>query len=152
LGGISAGRHVSAHKAVPGAGWWEGFVGPGLAIDTSHYQVLAFDWIGGSGNSTAPGAGEAFPFVATEDQAAALCYLLDALAIERVHAFIGSSYGGMVGCSSQHSTLVWRLAAIAAPQQSHAQASAWRAVQRGIVVSACVTEPGRRSRSRAHSR
>ncbi|HEU4417372.1 MAG TPA: homoserine O-acetyltransferase, partial [Planctomycetota bacterium] len=29
LGGISAGRHVSAHAAVPGPGWWQDFVGPG---------------------------------------------------------------------------------------------------------------------------
>jgi len=135
LGGISAGRHVSAHAAVPGAGWWQEFVGPGLAIDTTRYQVLAFDWLGGSGNSTAPGAGELFPFVGTEDQAAALRCLLDALAIERVHAFVGSSYGGMVGLqfAAIHPDRVQRLAAIAAPAQSHAQASAWRAVQRGIV-------------------
>jgi homoserine O-acetyltransferase len=135
LGGISAGRHVSAHAAVTGPGWWEGFVGPGLAIDTTRFQVLAFDWLGGSGNSTAPGAGESFPFVATEDQAKALSCLLDALAVERVHAFVGSSYGGMVGL--QFAALaphrVQRLAAIAAPQRSHALASAWRAVQRGIV-------------------
>ncbi|HEX6810998.1 MAG TPA: homoserine O-succinyltransferase [Planctomycetota bacterium] len=135
LGGISAGRHVSAHAAVPGPGWWEGFVGPGLAIDTSRYQVLGFDWLGGCGNSTAPGAGESFPFVATEDQARALCCLLDALAIDRVHAFVGSSYGGMVGLqlAALAPSRVQRLAAIAAPQRSCAQASAWRAVQRGIV-------------------
>ena len=144
-GGISAGRHVSAHQAVRAPGWWEGFVGEGLAIDTSRYQVLAFDWLGGSGNSTAPGAGETFPFVATEDQAAALCCLLDALAIERVHTLVGSSYGGMVGL--QFAALaphrVQRLAAIAAPQQSHAQASAWRAVQRGIVELGQRHEAGR---------
>jgi len=135
LGGISAGRHVSAHRAVQGPGWWEGFVGDGLPIDTTRFQVLAFDWLGGAGNSTAPAAGETFPFVATEDQAAALHWLLRALRIESVHALVGSSYGGMVGLqfAARFPQQVQRLCAIAAPHESHPQASAWRAVQRGIV-------------------
>lgn len=135
LGGISAGRHVSAHRAVHGPGWWEGFVGDGLAIDTTRYQVLAFDWLGGAGNSTAPAAGEPFPFVAAEDQAAALHWLLQALRIERMAALVGSSYGGMVGLqfAASFPQQLARLVAIAAAHESHPQASAWRAVQRGIV-------------------
>ena len=135
LGGISAGRHVSAHRAVHGPGWWEGFVGDGLAIDTTRFCVLAFDWLGGAGNSTAPAAGEAFPFVAAEDQAAALSHLLQALRIERIAALVGSSYGGMVGLqfAARFPQQLERLCAIAAAHESHPQASAWRAVQRGIV-------------------
>lgn len=135
LGGISAGRHVSGHVAVPGPGWWEGIVGAGCAIDTQRFQVLSFDWLGGAGSSTSAGAGEAFPFVATEDQARALLHLLDTLGIACVHSIVGSSYGGMVGL--QFAALapqrLGRLAAISAPHRSHPQASAWRAVQRRIV-------------------
>lgn len=135
LGGISAGRHVSAHRAVQGPGWWEGFVGEGQAIDTARYSVLSFDWLGGAGCSTAPASGESFPFVGTEDQAAALAHLLTALRIEKVAALVGSSYGGMVGLqfAAAFPQRVARLCAIAAPHESHPQASAWRAVQRGIV-------------------
>ena len=134
LGGISAGRHVSAHRAVQGPGWWEGFVGEGQAIDTARYSVLSFDWLGGAGCSTAPASGESFPFVGTEDQAAALAHLLTALRIEKVAALVGSSYGGMVGLqfAAAFPQRVARLCAIAAPHESHPQASAWRAVQRGI--------------------
>lgn len=135
LGGISAGRHVSAHRAVHGPGWWEGFVGEGLSIDTTRYQVLGIDWLGGTGCSTAPAAGEPFAFLGSEDQADALCELLDCLRIERLHALVGSSYGGMVGLqfAARHGARLQQLVAIAAAHRSHPQASAWRAVQRGVV-------------------
>lgn len=135
LGGISAHRHVSAHAGDAAPGWWEGIVGDRRPVDTTRHQVLSFDWLGGAGGSTAPRRGEPFPFVATEDQAAALGHLLDELRIPAVHAIVGASYGGMVAL--QFGALapgrVGTVAAIAAPARSHAQASAWRAVQRGIV-------------------
>ncbi|MCU0862647.1 MAG: homoserine O-succinyltransferase [Planctomycetes bacterium] len=135
LGGISAGRHTSAHAQVPGRGWWDGIVGPGAAIDTERYSVLSFDWLGGAGSSTAPAAGEAFPFVDAADQAAALWHLCDALRIPRLHAVIGSSYGGMVAmhAAAQAPSRVARLCCLGASHRSHPQASAFRAVQRGIV-------------------
>lgn len=135
LGGISAGRHVAAHAAAPERGWWDGFVGAGAPIDTDRVQVLSFDWLGGVGGSTAPARGEAFPFVDAADQAAALWALCDALRIERLHAIVGASYGGMVAlhAAAQQPARVRRLAALGAAHRSHPQASAWRAVQRGIV-------------------
>lgn len=135
LGGLSAGRHVSAHDAAPAPGFWEGLVGPEAAIDTRRHQILAFDWLGGAGCSTAPVAGEAFPFVAAADQARALWHLVGALGHERVHALVGSSYGGMVAlhAAMQQPQRVQRLAALAAAHRSHPQASAWRKVQRSVV-------------------
>ena len=135
LGGISAGRHVSAHPRVPQRGFWDGLVGPGAAIDTERVQVLAFDWLGGAGSSTAPAEGEAFPFVGAEDQARALWHLCDALRIERLAAIVGSSYGGMVAlqAAAQQPARVARLAVLAAAHRSHPQASAWRKVQRDVV-------------------
>ncbi len=136
LGGISAGRHVAAHAAVPEPGWWQGFVGPGAPVDTGRCQVLAFDWLGGAGGSTAPGPGETFPFVAAEDQARALWCLCDELRIARLAAIVGSSYGGMVAlhAAAQAPQRTGRLCVLAAAGRSHPQASAWRAVQRAIVA------------------
>jgi len=136
LGGISAGRHCSAHAAAPWSGWWEEFVGDGRAIDTRRFQVLSIDWLAGDGCSSAPARGESFPFVATADQANALRHVLDLLGVDVVHALVGSSYGGMVGLqfAAHWPDRLRRLAAIAAPARSHPQASAWRAVQRGIVA------------------
>lgn len=135
LGGISAGRHCSAHAALPQPGWWEAFVGDGRAIDTRRFHVLSIDWLAGDGCSSVPTRGAPFPFVATEDQANALRHVLDLLGVDVVHALVGSSYGGMVGLQfgAHWPERVVRLVAIAAPAQSHPQASAWRAVQRGIV-------------------
>jgi homoserine O-acetyltransferase len=134
-GGISAGRHVSAHRQVPGPGWWEGVVGHGLAVDTTRVRVLAIDWLGGAGASTAPAADETFPFVATEDQADAIAVVLDALRVGAAHAFVGCSYGGMVGLqfAARHAARLARLCVVAAAHRSDPQASALRAVQRGIV-------------------
>jgi homoserine O-acetyltransferase/O-succinyltransferase len=135
LGGISAGRHPCAHAASARRGWWDGIVGAGAAIDTERFQVLSFDWLGGAGSSTAPAAGEPFPFVDAADQAAALWHLCDALRLPKLHAIIGCSYGGMVAlhAAAQAPARVARLGCIAAAHRSHPQASAFRAVQRGIV-------------------
>jgi homoserine O-acetyltransferase len=135
LGGISAGRHVAAHAAAPAPGWWEGIVGPGRAIDPAVVQVLAFDWLGGAGASTAPAAGETFPFVDAADQAAALWHLLDVLRLPRVHALVGSSYGGMVAlhAAAQRPRSVAKLCVLAAAHRSDPLASAWRKLQRDIV-------------------
>lgn len=153
LGGLSAGRHVSAHAGVPERGWWEGLVGAGAPIDTTRCQVVSFDWLGGSGSSTAPAAGEAFPFVAAADQAAALWQLCDALRLPRVHAIVGSSYGGMVAlhAAAQAPRRTGRLAVLAAAHRSHPQASAWRAVQRGIVELGVRTGTGAASLRLARS-
>ncbi len=152
LGGISAGAHVSAHAARPERGWWDDLVGPGRAIDTTRFQVLSFDWLGGAGGSSAPAAGESFPFVAAEDQAAALWQLCDSLRIAGLRAIIGSSYGGMVAlhAAAAEPARVERLAVIAAAHRSHPQASGWRAVQREIVQLGVQT--GRRASALALAR
>ncbi|MBK8100962.1 MAG: homoserine O-succinyltransferase [Planctomycetes bacterium] len=135
LGGISADRHVSAFAGVPGPGWWEGIVGPGQAIDTERLRVLAIDWLGGAGSSSGPRADEVYPFVDTADQAVAIAAVLDHLEVPVVHAWVGSSYGGMVGLqfAAKYPQRLQRLCAIGAAHESCVQASAWRAVQRGIV-------------------
>ena len=153
LGGISAHRHASGHTVQPQRGWWQGVVGAGLAIDADRFQVLSFDWLGGAGNSTCPAPGESFPFVEADDQAQALWALCDALRIDKVHAIVGSSYGGMV---AQHATAIApdrceRLVAIAAAHRSHAQASAWRHVQRRIVELGCGSGSARQSLALARS-
>ena len=40
--------------AIPTPGWWEGVVGPGLAIDTDRYFVVCANVLGGCQGSTGP--------------------------------------------------------------------------------------------------
>src|SRR5690606_12177651 len=131
LGGISAGRAVTD---VPGQqGWWRDIIGQGGALDTCRYRVLGMDFIGGSADSTGPRAGQQdFPAIASQDQAAALCAVLDHLGIEQLAGIIGASYGGMVALAfaQRWPKRVAHIVAISAAHRSNALATGWRSVQR----------------------
>lgn len=126
LGGISAGRDVNV--------WWRDFVGEGKAIDTREFAVLGVDYLGGSGASTGP-KDEPFPAVSTYDQARALKAALDDLGVYRVHAFIGSSYGGMVALAfgELFPERVSQLLVISAAHEPHPMATALRSLQRRAI-------------------
>jgi homoserine O-acetyltransferase/O-succinyltransferase len=126
-GGISANRHVSLSNEYPERGWWETQVGPGCAIDTNQFSVLAINWLGSDG--------ELDVVIDSADQADAIAATLDHLRIQKVAAFIGCSYGAMVGLqfSARHASRVEKLIAISGADSAHPYSSAWRALQRNIV-------------------
>jgi len=126
-GGISAHRHVAASRAFPQPGWWDAQTGNGRALDPAVHCVVAFDWLGSDGTLDC--------VIDPADQADAIAVLLDALGIERLEAFIGSSYGAMVGLqfAARHEARLARLVAISGVHRSHPYASAWRALQRQAV-------------------
>jgi len=124
LGGISADRHVASSAAFPERGWWEA-----QAADTFDGRcVLGVDWLGADGTLDTA--------IDTHDQSRALAAVLDHLGIARLAAFIGCSYGEMVGLAfaSAHPHRLSRLVAIAGAHRPHPFASAWRALQRQVVV------------------
>ncbi|TAM92695.1 MAG: homoserine O-succinyltransferase [Rhodanobacteraceae bacterium] len=137
-GGISADRDVCASTEHVSPGWWESQVGVGCAIDLDRVRVLAIDWLDADDLDA--------PSVSSEDQADALAALLDALGISRVEAFVGASYGAMVGLAfaARHGERLGRLVALAGAHRPHPYATAQRAVQRGIVKlgieNGCVDE------------
>lgn len=123
LGGISATRHAT--------NWWSDIVGDAKAIDTLRYRVLGVDFIDGGRRSD----GRPRRTVTTHDQADAVMRVLDKLGLERVHAFVGASYGGMVGLAfaEKYPERLERLVAISAPHEPHPMSTALRALQRRIV-------------------
>jgi homoserine O-acetyltransferase len=127
-GGISADRHLAAHAADPARGWWEAQVGAGRPLDPAGLRLLSIDWIGADGALDAP--------IDPSDQALAIAALLDRLGIGVLHAFVGSSYGAMVGLqfASLHPARLARLVAISGTHRAHPYASAWRALQRRVVA------------------
>lgn len=137
-GGISADRDVCANAGHASPGWWEPQVGAGRAIDLERVRVLAIDWLDAGDIDAAS--------VSSGDQADALAALLDALGIVRVEAFVGASYGAMVGLAfaARHGDRLGRLVALAGAHRPHPYATAQRAVQRGIVKlgieNGCVDE------------
>jgi homoserine O-acetyltransferase len=120
-GGISAGRFVCGE-----AGWWGEIAGPGAPIDARRFQVLGFDF--------SPLA-DARLAITPADQARLLLIAFDALAIARAHAFIGSSYGGMVGLAlaALEPERLERLCVISAAHEPAPLGQGWRGVQRRIV-------------------
>jgi len=127
-GGISAHRHVGSSEAFTDAGWWEVQAGPGRALDTTRHRLVAFDWLGGDGDLDA--------VIDPADQADAVAAVLDALQIERLQAFVGSSYGAMVGLqfAARYSHRLNHLVAISGAHRAHPFSSAWRALQRRAVA------------------
>ncbi len=85
-------------------GWWESFIGPGRALDTDQFYVICANYLGGCYGSTGPSSlnpqtgkpyGSKFPSIAIRDIVDSQVRLLDSLGIERLHAVVGGSMGGM---------------------------------------------------------
>jgi homoserine O-acetyltransferase len=132
VGGISATRHVAAHDGDAAPGWWDDVVGPARAIDTRAVRVLGVDFVDGGRGSD----GRPRQTVTTHDQADVIARVLDAIGVARIHAFVGASYGGMVGLAfaARYPERLERLVAISAPHEPHPMSTALRALQRRIVL------------------
>ena len=86
------------------AGWWDGFIGSGKALDTDKYFVICSNVIGSCFGSTGPMSLQhphheyyryKFPVVTIKDIVKAQRILFDRLDIHRVYAIVGGSMGGM---------------------------------------------------------
>ena len=151
LGGISAHRFVCGDEdGTPG--WWPGVVGPGAHLDPESYRVIGIDYLGGAGGSSVPAKGPGVPIVTTADQADGVKAVLDHLGIAKLHAFIGASYGGMVGLvlGARHPDRLTRLLVFCAAHRSHPMATGLRGLQRRIVDLAA--DAGRESEGLALAR
>lgn len=125
-GGISADRRVCTDPALPRSGWWAAQAGAGKALDTQRFRLLAIDWLGGDGSLDVP--------IDPADQADALAAVLDRLGERRAAAFVGASYGAMVGLqfAARHGERLQQLVAISGTHRPHPYATAWRALQRKV--------------------
>jgi homoserine O-acetyltransferase len=129
----------SATKAHPTAGWWNGVIGPGLAIDTNKYFVVAPNMLGGCQGSTGPTSldkkgkeyGPRFPYITIRDQVTAQVELSRQLGIKRWKAIIGGSMGGMqvLEWAIEHPEAMEKIAVLAAPAFSNADQIALNSVQ-----------------------
>ncbi len=132
ISGVAGSGHATA-------GWWSGMVGPGKAIDTDRWFVVAPNMLGGCQGTTGPSStapdgsqwGARFPFVTIRDQVAVQLVLSDQLGIARWAAVIGGSMGGMqaVEWAVGNPERLARVALLAAPAQSSADSIAANSVQ-----------------------
>lgn len=121
LGGISSGRDVCSD-----AGWWRDTIIDNAAIDLDRFGVIGFDF--------SPGVDRRVR-ITPLDQARLVAIGLDALGVQKLHAFVGASFGGLVGLAfaAEKPERIARLCVISAAHRQAAQSLALRGVQRRIV-------------------
>lgn len=117
LGGISADRQIDR--------WWPDVTGPEGPLSGDRFRRLSIDW---------PVAEEG---AAVDDFADCLAEVLDAMGIGCVSAFVGASFGAMVGLAfaARHPDRIGRLIAISGAHRSTPAATAGRLIQRRIIES-----------------
>ncbi|TCU84828.1 homoserine O-acetyltransferase [Curtobacterium sp. PhB191] len=125
------------------AGWWGDVVGPGLAIDTDRWFVIAPNMLGGCQGTTGPSSvaptgvewGSRFPFVTVRDQVEVQRQLADRLGIDVFAAVVGGSMGGMhaLEFAVSHPARVQRLAVLASTAQTTADQIAANSLQRSAI-------------------
>lgn len=117
-GGISSGRCLDE--------WWGDQVGEGAAIDLTRYCAIGFDF-----SPTEDQRVRLSPL----DQARLVAFALDRLGAARVFAWVGASYGAMVGLAfaAEAPERIERVCAISTAHKPAALARGWRGVQRRVV-------------------
>ena len=150
LHALTGDSHV-AGPAGPGhatAGWWDGLVGPGRALDPARWFLVAPNVVGGCQGTTGPASpapdgrpwGSRFPLVTARDSVAAETVLADALGVERWACVVGGSMGGMraLEWAASEPDRVERLLLLASPAATSADQIGWAAPQ----LAAIRSDPG----------
>jgi homoserine O-acetyltransferase/O-succinyltransferase len=133
------------HPITGKPGWWERMVGPGKPIDTDRYHVICANVVGGCMGSTGPmSAGPdgqphamRFPVITVRDMVRAQVALLNQLGIDRLHAVVGGSMGGMLALSfaANWPGRAERVLAIATTARHSAQNIAFHEVGRQAIMA-----------------
>ncbi|MFE5329769.1 homoserine O-acetyltransferase [Embleya sp. NPDC056575] len=141
LHALTGDSHVAgpAGPGFPTPGWWDGLIGPGRALDTDRWFVVAPNALGGCRGSTGPASpgpggrawGSRFPRLTIRDQVAAEVAAADVWGIERWAAVVGGSMGGMraVEWAVTHPERVGALFLIATAAAAGAEQIAWCSTQ-----------------------
>ena len=136
---------ASPHPVTGKPGWWSRMVGPGKPIDTDRFHVICANVIGSCMGSTGP-ASEAsdgrpyamrFPVITVRDMVRAHVGLLDTLGIDRLHAVVGGSMGGMQALSlaANWPERAARVLAIASTSRHSAQNIAFHELGRQAIMA-----------------
>jgi homoserine O-acetyltransferase len=143
--GLSASSHAHSTSENPQPGWWEKFIGPGLALDTNKYHIICTNVLGGCYGSTGPSSidpadgqryATRFPILTMEDMVRAQFRLLDSLGVARLYASVGSSMGGMQSLAAGvlFPERVGRIVSISGCARSHPYSIAMRHTQRQVLM------------------
>jgi homoserine O-acetyltransferase/O-succinyltransferase len=101
--GYTNNQHAANTGEGDDTGWFAGVIGPGRAVDTDRYFVVAANMLGSAYGSTGPASidpatgqpyGLKFPDITIGDMVNAQIRLLDHLGVQQMAAVIGNSFGG----------------------------------------------------------
>jgi homoserine O-acetyltransferase len=144
--GLSPPAHAAASPQDPSPGWWEGMVGPKLALDTERFFVICVNSLGSCFGSTGPASPDpatgqpyrlSFPDLSVEDIARAGFETVRSLGIARLDTVMGPSLGGMVvlAYAAQFPQAARRLVCISGTAAAAPFAIALRSIQREAITS-----------------
>uniref|UniRef100_A0A7S0DFA2 AB hydrolase-1 domain-containing protein n=1 Tax=Amorphochlora amoebiformis TaxID=1561963 RepID=A0A7S0DFA2_9EUKA len=144
--GMSASSHAKSTDVNPEPGWWEKFIGPGLALDTDIFFVICANNLGSCFGSTGPSSvnpgtkkpyGSSFPTFTVQDQVRCQFALLDSLGIDVLHGSVGSSLGGMQSlcATSMFPDRIKNVISISACASTHPGGIAFRQMQRECIMA-----------------
>ena len=137
LHALTGDSHVSgpAGPGHPTPGWWDALVGPGRALDTNRWFVVAPNVLGGCQGTTGPSStapdgrpwGSRFPFLTVRDQVEAEARLADQLGIDAWASVVGGSMGGMrvLEWAVTHPDRVRTAVVLASTAETTAEQVAW---------------------------
>jgi homoserine O-acetyltransferase len=130
--------HALTGNADAAGDWWREVIGPGRALDTDRFAVLAPNLLGSCYGTTGPAdyAEGVFPPVTPRDQARLAGLLVDHLGVESPALVAGGSLGGMVSLewALEHPGRARAVVAMAAPAAHTAYAIGWNHIQRRLVT------------------
>tara|TARA_R110002110_G_scaffold195957_4_gene405751 strand:+ start:199 stop:1323 length:1125 start_codon:yes stop_codon:yes gene_type:complete len=144
--GLSPSAHAASSKLDQSVGWWEQMLGPGRPLDTTKYFVICVNSLGSCFGSTGPtsldpGTGQSyrlsFPVLTLEDIARAGHEVVKHFGLDRLHAVLGASMGGMTALaySILFPDIADSLVSISSAARSRPYSIALRALQREMICS-----------------
>lgn len=144
--GLSPSAHAASSRDDQSVGWWEQMLGPGRPVDTTKYFVICINSLGSCFGSTGPGSidpatGETyrlnFPVVTLEDIARAGHEVVKHFQLERLHAVLGASMGGMTALAYTilFPDVAHSLVSISSAARSRPYSIALRALQREMICT-----------------
>jgi len=144
--GLSPPAHAASSTKDPSEGWWQGMVGPQLAIDTERYFVVCLNSLGSCFGSSGPASPDPatgqpyrlrFPDLSIEDIARAGFETVRSLGITRLDTLMGPSLGGMVvlAYAALFPEAARRLVCISGTAAAAPFAIALRSIQREMVTT-----------------
>ncbi|MDD7939916.1 homoserine O-acetyltransferase [Actinomycetospora lutea] len=146
LHALTGDSHVTGEAGLghPTPGWWSGLIGPGRAVDTDRWFVVAPNVLGGCQGTTGPSTpapdgrpwGSRFPRTTVRDQVVVEEKVADALGIDRWAAVLGGSMGGMraLEWAVMYPSRVERLLLLCSPAAASADQIAWASPQIAAIV------------------